>query len=29
MVLSPAAFFLIGIFIWIQRSVTPDLQEDH
>ncbi len=29
MVLSPAAFFLIGIFIWIQRSVTTDLQEDH
>ena len=28
MVLSPGAFFLIGLFIWIQRSVTPELQED-
>ena len=27
MVLSPGAFFLIGIFIWIQRSVTPEIQE--
>ena len=28
MLLSPGAFFLIGVFIWIQRSGTPDLQED-
>ncbi len=28
MVLSPGAFFLIGLFIWIQRSVTPKLQEE-
>ncbi len=28
MVLSPGAFFLIGIFIWIQRSITPSLNED-
>ena len=27
MVLSPGAFFLIGLFIWVQRSVTPSLQE--
>ena len=27
MVLSPGAFFLIGILIWIQRSMTPTLQE--
>ncbi len=28
MVLSPGAFFLIGIFIWIQRSATPALNEE-
>lgn len=28
MVLSPGAFFLIGLFIWIQRSFSPELQED-
>lgn len=28
MVLSPGAFFLIGLFIWIQRSFAPELQED-
>ena len=28
MVLSPGAFFLIGILIWIQRSITPSLNED-
>ena len=27
MVLSPGAFFLIGLFIWVQRSLTPTLQE--
>jgi len=27
MVLSPAAFFLIGFFIWVQRALTPTLQE--
>ena len=27
MVLSPGAFFLIGVFIWLQRSLTPELQE--
>ncbi|MEM9802164.1 MAG: NADH:ubiquinone reductase (Na(+)-transporting) subunit D [Planctomycetota bacterium] len=27
MVLSPGAFFLIGLFIWVQRSITPTLQE--
>ena len=27
MVLSPGAFFLIGLYIWIQRSVTTDMQE--
>ncbi len=27
MVLSPGAFFLIAIFIWIQRALTPELQE--
>ena len=27
MVLSPGAFFLIGLLIWIQRSMTPTLQE--
>ncbi|HPF13359.1 MAG: NADH:ubiquinone reductase (Na(+)-transporting) subunit D [Planctomycetes bacterium] len=28
MVLSPGAFFLIGLFIWIQRSLTPRLNEE-
>ncbi len=27
MVLSPGAFFLIGLLIWVQRSMTPSLQE--
>ncbi len=27
MVLSPGAFFLIGLLIWVQRSMTPTLQE--
>lgn len=27
MVLSPGAFFLIGFLIWIQRSLSPTLQE--
>ena len=27
MVLSPGAFLLIGLFIWIQRSVSPELIE--
>ena len=27
MVLSPGAFFLIGLLIWVQRSLTPKLQE--
>lgn len=29
MLLAPGAFFLIGILIWVQRTVTPTLQEDH
>ncbi|PCJ51852.1 MAG: NADH:ubiquinone reductase (Na(+)-transporting) subunit D [Planctomycetota bacterium] len=28
MVLPPAAFFCIGIFIWIQRSLSPKLVKD-
>ncbi len=28
LVLSPGAFFLIGLFIWIQRSVEPSIQEE-
>jgi Na+-transporting NADH:ubiquinone oxidoreductase subunit D len=28
MVMSPAAFFLIGIIIWLLRSWKPELQED-
>ena len=28
LVLSPGAFFLIGAFIWIQRSLTTELQEE-
>lgn len=28
MVLSPGAFFLIGFFIWIQRTLTPSLNEE-
>jgi len=27
MVLAPGAFFLIGLLIWVQRSLTPHLQE--
>lgn len=27
MVLSPGAFFLIGIIIWIQRAISPTMQE--
>ena len=27
MVLSPGAFFLIGFLIWVQRSLSPKLQE--
>ena len=27
MTLSPGAFFLIGFLIWVQRSLTPKLQE--
>ncbi|MEZ6004940.1 MAG: NADH:ubiquinone reductase (Na(+)-transporting) subunit D [Planctomycetota bacterium] len=29
MVLSPGAFFLIGFFIWIQRSMNQSLQEEN
>ncbi len=28
MVLAPGAFFLIAAIIWIQRTVTPELQEE-
>ncbi|MDF1838735.1 MAG: NADH:ubiquinone reductase (Na(+)-transporting) subunit D [Planctomycetota bacterium] len=28
MVLAPGAFFLIGFFIWIQRTLTPSLNEE-
>ena len=28
MVLSPGAFFLIGVFIWVQRSITTEIQEE-
>ncbi|MFT4647314.1 MAG: Na+-transporting NADH:ubiquinone oxidoreductase subunit D [Planctomycetota bacterium] len=28
MVLAPGAFFLIGFFIWIQRTLTPQLNEE-
>ena len=28
LVLSPGAFFLIGLFIWAQRSLAPELQEE-
>ena len=28
MVLSPGAFLIIGIFIWIQRSISPEMNED-
>lgn len=27
MLLAPGAFFLIGILIWVQRAITPKLQE--
>jgi Na+-transporting NADH:ubiquinone oxidoreductase subunit D len=29
MVLAPGAFFLIGILIWVQRTLAPKLQEEH
>ncbi len=29
MVLSPGAFFIIGLLIWAQRSYTSSMQEDH
>ena len=29
MILPPAALFLVGIIIWIQRSKNPDLQEEN
>lgn len=28
MVLAPAAFFLVGLFIWIQRSISKQLVEE-
>ncbi len=28
LLLSPGAFFLIGLFIWVQRSISPKLQEE-
>ncbi|MGB0686239.1 MAG: Rnf-Nqr domain containing protein, partial [Planctomycetota bacterium] len=28
MVLSPGAFFIIGLFIWIQRSMSASMQEE-
>jgi Na+-transporting NADH:ubiquinone oxidoreductase subunit D len=28
LVLSPGAFFLIGLFIWVQRSLAPEMQEE-
>jgi Na+-transporting NADH:ubiquinone oxidoreductase subunit D len=28
LVLSPGAFFLIGLLIWVQRSLAPQLQEE-
>lgn len=28
LVLSPGAFFLIGLFIWVQRSLTTELVEE-
>jgi Na+-transporting NADH:ubiquinone oxidoreductase subunit D len=27
MLLAPGAFFLVGLLIWVQRSMTPKLQE--
>jgi Na+-transporting NADH:ubiquinone oxidoreductase subunit D len=29
MVMSPGAFFLIGIIIWFQRWVSPEIQEEN
>ncbi|NLN95346.1 MAG: NADH:ubiquinone reductase (Na(+)-transporting) subunit D [Bacteroidales bacterium] len=29
MILPPAALFLVGIIIWIQRTKNPDLQEEN
>jgi Na+-transporting NADH:ubiquinone oxidoreductase subunit D len=28
MVLSPSAFFIIGMIIWVQRTLTPDMNEE-
>ena len=28
MVLAPGAFFLIGLMIWLQRTLTPEMQEE-
>ena len=28
MVLSPAAFLIIGLFIWVQRWLSPEMNED-
>ena len=28
MVLSPGAFFIIGLIIWVQRSISPEVQEE-
>lgn len=28
MLLAPGAFFLVGLLIWVQRSLTPQLQEE-
>ena len=28
MVLAPGAFFLIGLIIWVQRTVSPQLNEE-
>lgn len=28
MVLSPGAFFIIGLIIWLQRTLSPEMQEE-
>jgi Na+-transporting NADH:ubiquinone oxidoreductase subunit D len=28
MVLSPGAFFIIGFIIWVQRWISPEVQEE-
>jgi Na+-transporting NADH:ubiquinone oxidoreductase subunit D len=28
MVLAPGAFFLIGLMIWLQRTLAPEMQEE-